>query len=265
MSVDRCAVTAISKPEGTAASAIQVAASRHVGRAPASSATSMSRVAPPERHDSTPQTPISTISARKPIDQARGLLAEPRERLDHERIAEQRQDAADIARGIEEIRILGAGMVAAGKPRLQQRRVGGKRKERQADRDREQPEQPQGFTLGGRTSPAGGDGERQGERRRGHHGDVDERRDPCRHVAREQMGIGIAEQQRGLEEHDGHRPHRGRPAELRQHHLGEHRLHREQERGAEENRGCEDGEQRAEGDGGAGCGGGFLLVYGHAP
>ena len=55
-------------------------------------------------------------------------------------------------------------------------------------------------------------------------------------MARQQMRIGVAGEQRRLEEHHRDRPDRRRAAEPRQHHLGEHGLDREQQSGGEENR-----------------------------
>src|SRR4029077_3641818 len=43
------------------------------------------------------------------------------------------------------------------------------------------------------------------------------------------MGIAVTDEERGLKEEDRDRPHRRRAAEHRQHHLGEHRLHRKQQ------------------------------------
>src|SRR5262245_23624207 len=64
-----CAVTAISRPDGTAASPTQVAASSHVGGAASASAVSAgSGKALRERRSSTPQPAISTISAKNPTD-----------------------------------------------------------------------------------------------------------------------------------------------------------------------------------------------------
>ena len=63
MSVDRCAVTAISSADGTAASAIQVAASRQLGRGAAPRCRDRRHRARGLRsQDSTPQAAISTIS-----------------------------------------------------------------------------------------------------------------------------------------------------------------------------------------------------------
>jgi hypothetical protein len=62
--------------------------------------------------------------------------------------------------------------------------------------------------------------------------------------AAEQMGIGIAGKQHGLEEHHRHRPDRGRTAELRQHHFRKHRLDQEQQqRRQEQRRHAEDRQQ----------------------
>ena len=70
MSVDRCAVTAISSAAGMAASAIQVAALRQVGRALASAVTAAASMTVVERQESTPHVPISAISTQNAIDQA---------------------------------------------------------------------------------------------------------------------------------------------------------------------------------------------------
>ena len=102
-----CAVTAINSPDGTAASADpgrDVAPARPRRRR-SSRATVRGRAA--SASDSTPQPPISTIRPKNPTVQSEVWCAEPDERLDHERIGEQREEAADIARGVEKIRILG--------------------------------------------------------------------------------------------------------------------------------------------------------------
>jgi len=64
---------------------------------------------------------------------------QPEERLDEERVRDQRDDAARVARGVEAIRI--ACGLRAGEPRLQQRRAGRQREERQADALEQQREQ----------------------------------------------------------------------------------------------------------------------------
>ena len=127
-------------------------------------------------------------------------------------------------------------MSAAREPGLQQRRIGGDGEERQPDRGRQQAQQPERRTVARRVAEALRNADRQ--RREGER----EQRDMRHHdmagaePAGERMRIGVAQQQDRLEEHHGDRPHRRRAAELRQHHLGEHRLHGEQQRGGEEQR-----------------------------
>ena len=118
------------------------------------------------------------------------------------------------------------------------------REERQPDRHREQPEQPERLADLRRPAPSARDVQRQQKARDGHHDQMDDDRRAARREARQQMRIGIAGEQRGLEEHHRHRPHRRGAAEPRQHHLGEHRLHREQQRGADENGGDEGRQQQ---------------------
>ncbi len=71
------------------------------------------------------------------------LRAQREHRLQQHRIGQQRQEAADIGGGIEEIWIGAVGVTGADEPRLQQRVVRRQREERQPDRDREQAEQPE--------------------------------------------------------------------------------------------------------------------------
>ena len=164
------------------------------------------------------------------------LVAEPGERLDQERIGDERKEAPDVARRVEEIWVAGGRMAGAREPCLQQRTVGGQREERQSDRDREQPEQPQRLALRGRPAPAASDRQRQRKGRDDHERHMDDDRQAARQMTGQEVRIGIAGEQRGLEEHHGHRPHLRRAAEARQHHLGEQRLHRKQQGGREEDR-----------------------------
>src|SRR5262249_24433185 len=62
-----------------------------------------------------------------------GLVVEADQRLDDQRIGQQREEASDIARGIEEIRILCGRVIAARETGLQKRAVGGERGERPAE------------------------------------------------------------------------------------------------------------------------------------
>ncbi|GCC47459.1 hypothetical protein chiPu_0031562, partial [Chiloscyllium punctatum] len=78
------------------------------------------------------------------------LGAQREHRLEQHRIGQQRQEAADVRGRIEEVRVGPAGVAGAHEPGLQQWIVGGKREERQADRDREQAEQPHRIARGRR-------------------------------------------------------------------------------------------------------------------
>ena len=71
------------------------------------------------------------------------LRAQREHRLQQHRIGQQCQEAADIRGRVEEIRIGTVGVAGADEPGLQQRIVGGERKERQPDRHRKQPQQPE--------------------------------------------------------------------------------------------------------------------------
>jgi hypothetical protein len=127
-------------------------------------------------------------------------------------------------------------VISAGEPRLQQRRAGGEREERQADRGGEQAEEPKGLAALRRRAPALRDRERQHEHRRHHDRDVNGKSDLRPREPDQPVRIGVAREQRRLEEHHGDRPHRRGAAEPRQHHLGEHRLDHEQQRRAREHR-----------------------------
>ena len=168
-----------------------------------------------------------------------GLQTEPDEGLDRDRIGDQREEAAGIACGVQKVGILRRRMAGAREPGLQQRPVGREREERQSDRDGEQPEQPERFTGLRRRAETGRDMQRQEEAGEDIHRDMDQQRVSPGREPRDQMRVGIARQQGGLEEHQRDRPDRRGAAELRQHHLGEHRLHREQQRGADEDGGDE--------------------------
>ena len=130
-------------------------------------------------------------------------------------------------------------MAASGKPRLQQRRVGGHRHERQPDRSREHAELPEiGLALR-RLAPARRQADRQADDGEQAHAEMDDAREMRRRLVDQQVSVDVAGEQRALEEEHRHRPHRRRAAEHRQHHLGEHRLDGEQQERGEEGGGRE--------------------------
>ena len=172
----------------------------------------------------------------------RRLQVERQHRLDQQRIGEQRQQAAGVAGGIEEIRVARGLVVQVGEPALQQRRGGRDGEHRQPHHQRQPDQQPE-RGRGARRRRARAQVERQGQRSQGQqHGDVHADLRRARQQAGQRMGVGVAEQQDGLEEHHAGAPHRRRAAEARQHHLGDHRLDHEHQAGAEEQRGGERGE-----------------------
>ncbi len=128
-------------------------------------------------------------------------------------------------------------MAGAHEPGLQQRVVGGQRKERQADRHREEAEQPEFGAGTWRLAPALRDRQRQAEGRHHQQHHVHHHRQHPAARLGQPVRIGVAEQQHGLEEHHRHRPDGRGAAKLRQHHAGEHRLHPEQQQSAEKHSG----------------------------
>jgi hypothetical protein len=135
-------VTAISRPDGTAARNIQRARVAQFG-AGADQQDQQAVAAGPDH-----------------------VLRSQREhRLEQNGIGQEREEAADVRRRIEEIRIVTLRMPGAHEPRLQQRIVGRKREERQADRHREQAEQPDRIVAGRRFAPARRNRQRQRQQR----------------------------------------------------------------------------------------------------
>ena len=164
-------------------------------------------------------------------------ISELEARLDQRGVAQQREHAPEIARGVEEVGVAGGPVTRVREPVLQERRGRAHHEEGQAHREREQDEHAQhgvGLAPGqaARVDAEGQDGERDGEQRQ-----VQDRLPADAEPRRGGVGIGVAAEERGLEEHHARAPDGGRAAEERQDHLAHHRLHHEQERGADEQRG----------------------------
>ncbi len=193
-----------------------------------------------------PATAISSASSAKPTDQTQACARSGQQRLDRQRIGEQRRERAEVGRRIEHVRVARLRMAAGGEPALQQRRAR-RRARRTAARSRRRTGRPATARRhrDGGVAEAGRDADRQGQRRDREHAEMDQRRAADGQRAREQVRIGVAGQQRGLEEHHRDRPHRRRAAEHRQHHLGEHRLNGEQQQRGGKQRGGEEREREA--------------------
>ena len=169
--------------------------------------------------------------ARRSTVHSRPCWRSVSQRLDQERIGDQADEGAEIGR-----RRRGSTGRRHGDGRSRQTRLCSSgpfaetREERQADRGGEQPHQPQRHAVSraARSKPAASEiGSVVAAPRPARHMD-DAPRGPEKQLD-QQMRVGIAGEQRRLEEHHRHRPHPGRAAEPRQHHLGEHRLHGEQQ------------------------------------
>ena len=72
--------------------------------------------------------PAPPPAAGSPASTERLSCLQPERRLEHEGIAQQRDQAAEVARRIQEIGIVAMRMPGAGEPGLQQRRVGRQRR-----------------------------------------------------------------------------------------------------------------------------------------
>jgi hypothetical protein len=131
-------------------------------------------------------------------------------RLDEGRIPQQGEHAAEIARGVEEVRIARRRVTGVREPRLQERGGRADHEEGQAHGEREQEQHVQhradlAAVHQGRVDAEGQDGQRQRE-----HREVQQRLPPGAEPGRAGVGIGIAGQQRGLEEDHAGAPHRRR-------------------------------------------------------
>ena len=177
-----------------------------------------------------------------------GLHARRDPGLDQERVAQQREHRREVGQREQPIRI------AAGKPArepgLHQRARRRQQEVRQADRRGQQAQD-----LPDRILVAGGLPERarhDRQQRETH----EQQRDVQAHLragcqpAHDDVRVQVAQEQRGLEEHEARRPHRGGPAEPRQDLLRDDGLDQEQQERATEDRQCEKGHREgSEGNG----------------
>lgn len=100
----------------------------------------------------------------------------------------------------------------------------------------------QGIGLApGRRNLRHAQGNRENQQRQPENHQVQPGLPPRAQDPRGKMGVKISAQEHRLVEHHAGVPYRGRPAQAGKHHLGEHRLDEEQQRGADKKR---KGEQR---------------------
>ena len=161
-----------------------------------------------------------------------GLLPHRAVRLDQHRIAEQRRQRSQV--GQREVAVHLRAPRRARDPRLHQWPGGGQQEVREPDGRDQQAEDAQGRLLAAAGLPG-----RVGQHRHEGQARQQQRAVQLRLRARLQpagdpVGVGVARQQRDLEEHHADRPHRRRAAEPGQDLLGDQRLHQEQQEGADE-------------------------------
>ena len=160
------------------------------------------------------------------------LVGGGEDRLQHEGVGEQGAQRAEVRGRVQEVGILGRGVVGAREPRGDERGDERGRDEDGADLDREGGEQPRHGAAPPRRFPEGERGAgRQGEG--GGEPQERERRDLPRGGERacKQMREGVAREQRALEEDEGDGPRRGRPAERGQEALDHEGLDPEDQEG----------------------------------
>ncbi len=161
----------------------------------------------------------------------RALLGEPQRRLEQRRIREEREDAADIAGDGQEIRIARAWMIGARKPALQQGAARRHQKEWDTHRDEQHAQQPPDrHPRCRRLAVLRRHDNRQREERCRQKHDVQNSLVLEAEPPRGRVCVKVSGQQHALEEDHAGVPDRRRSTEERQHHLGDHRLHDEEQR-----------------------------------
>ncbi len=176
-------------------------------------------------------------------EEARGpplaLRCEIELRLDDERVGQQSTEAAEVAGGEQEVRVIGAMAASPRVPPLQQGAGRRQDDEGQPDHYRQRAQQPQDRRAvcgGGRVA---GYGHREGEQGEQEHHEVRAGLPAPPEAPRAEVCVVVGQQQEHLEEQRAGAPHRRRAAVRGQQQLGDQGLHDEQQAGAQERRRCE--------------------------
>ena len=177
---------------------------------------------PPQRHGAGGQQ-----QHQQPVgDRPRlALPGQPDVGLHEQRVAQQPDDAAQVAGPVEEVGISRGGVGRRGQPALEQRRGGGDHEERQAHRYRQQAQEREHRRVA--RPEVLGHGDRQHHDGDQHQRQVDGGLAPRAQPARARVRVQVGQQERGLEEDQRRVPHRRGAPEAGQHELGEHRLDQE--------------------------------------
>ena len=187
------------------------------------------------QHDQAPVAPCPEVTLRVQAEQA----------LDDDRVGEEREHAAEVARRVEDVRVSRSRVARRGEPGLEDGARRGDGEEGEPDGHREQGEEPgDRARLAGRR-PARRQRDRQDQERQEQDQQVEARLAARPEPAHRRVGVGVSHEQDRLVEHHRRVPHGRRPAEQRQRHPREHGLDQEQEARTDEDRDAEEDQHRA--------------------
>jgi len=154
--------------------------------------------------------------------------------LDEQRVAQQRREAADVARRVEKVRVARTRIARGGEPPLQKRRGQRQHEERRAYARQQPHEQPRGRPILPRGSGAFVELDGQRGQSREEEREMRPELRAWRKIPRHPMRRRVAREQHCLEEHHAGVPDRRRATELREDQLAHHWLHPEEQGGAPE-------------------------------
>ncbi len=163
---------------------------------------------------------------------AERLRARRRPRLEHERVADERQHRREVRQREQPVRARPG--PRAREPHLHQRAGRRQQEIRQADRRRQHAEDQPRRVLAADGLPLRARDDRQHCKRDGEQHRVQLHLPPRLEPAHDEIAVAIAGEQRSLEEHEARRPDRRGSAEPREDLLRHHRLHEKQQERADE-------------------------------
>ena len=168
------------------------------------------------------------------------LVGQTERPLDHQRVGEQPDEAASVARGVEHVRVDARRHRPV--PPLERRGHAGQGDERRPDGDCHRERSPGHGRAGGWPPPLA-QTDRQGDHGEQHEPGRGQRVPPERETAGPEVGEQVAAEQQHLEREHRRVPHRGAAAQDRQERPRHQRLHEEQEPRRHEGRDSEQGGQ----------------------
>ena len=199
------------------------------------------------RHATIAHAPISAHEHPVPAGPEPALVPQRQQRFHQRGVSDQRDEAADVARRIEKVRVASGWMVRPRKPVLKNRCARSEHEERQANRTREENQQPGDRSTFGRRDRLALDHKRKHGERQHEERDVQRHLRPGADPGGDAVRVCVSRQQRDLEEDHAGIPDHRRAAKQRQHHLGDHRLNEEQQERADKQRRREQRDHRRSG------------------